>query len=86
MYELKIEDNGSVKVTHDLNSHQPVLWLVISLPKAIESISPGRRTDVYVHLTFDPLTRDMMSEEAAGAGFCSEYELLVWVPASYRRF
>ncbi len=65
VYELKIEDNGFVKVTMTLTAPAcPVAGDIIAEVQQKVSALEGVN-DVYVHLTFDPpWTRDMMSEEA----------------------
>ena len=65
VYEIKIGDNGAVKITMTLTAPAcPVAGdIVREVQEKVEALPPV--LDCHVQLTFDPpWTRDMMTEEA----------------------
>ncbi|HEX5025316.1 MAG TPA: iron-sulfur cluster assembly protein [Agriterribacter sp.] len=65
VYDLKIEDEGKVKITMTLTAPAcPVAGEIIAeVQQKTESVEGVK--DVHVHLTFDPpWNKEMMSEEA----------------------
>lgn len=65
VYEIKVENNGNVKIEMTLTAPGcPVAGdIVMEVQQKVEKIAGVK--DVHVHMTFDPpWTMEMMSEEA----------------------